>query len=171
MVEESIKHPTQLSSKKETPVLDIASLNNEFTYTSKKKQIPSTAVHHAGNEVKVTDDSSTSTHRSTFLAADSTFVLPTKYITYTKTSTVTITKTTVVTKSGAPSTMTILLTKTETSTIVDTVTEVHTLVKPTKIKEIITTTVQSSLYPPNLYGSIYPSIQVNIGESAANESS
>lgn len=88
-------------------------------------------------------------------------VLPTRYVTHTITSTVTLTETTVITASGAPpSTMTILITKTETSTLIDTVTEFHTLLQPTSITETVTTTIQPSripLYPPEVpYGNIPP---------------
>nr|CAH7740085.1 unnamed protein product [Callosobruchus chinensis] len=127
--------------------------------TSINGDIVTQAVHHAGNEVKVVDETPTISTK----VIPPTSVLPTRYITYTKTATVTITKTTVVRTSGLPpSTLTILVTKTEKSTIVDTVTEVRTLVKPTSIVETITTTVHqgSSLYPPDMYGSPYPSIQV-----------
>ncbi|XP_060521357.1 uncharacterized protein LOC132698998 [Cylas formicarius] len=106
------------------------------------EKVITTAVHHAGNQMKVVDEK---VSRSS---------VPTKYVTYTKTLTVTITKTTVVTTSGGPpSTMTILVTKTEKSYIIDTVTEYHTLVKPTSIVETITTTVQPSLH-------ITPSVEV-----------
>ncbi|KAJ8963665.1 hypothetical protein NQ314_005456 [Rhamnusium bicolor] len=135
---------------------------------SRKKDIITQAVHHAGNEVKVVDENVSSVDTTTrkalsTISKDNKSIIPTRYITYTKTSTVTITKTTVVkTLGGPPSTLTILVTKTEKSTIVDTVTEFHTLVKPTNIIETITTTIQqgSSLYPADVYGSTYPSIQV-----------
>lgn len=111
-------------------------------------------VHHAGNEVKIVDDPN---------AIEKSAVLPTRYITHTKTHTVTITKTTVVkTLGGPPSTLTLLVTKTEKSYIVDTVTEFHTLVKPTSIVETVTTTIQkgNSLYPSDAYQSSYPIGQV-----------
>ncbi|KAG5890180.1 hypothetical protein JTB14_014346 [Gonioctena quinquepunctata] len=122
-------------------------------------------VHHAGNEIKIVDDTtSASTTKQVTLPTNTNQPLrSTKYITHTKTATVTITKTTVVKSQGViPSTSTILVTTTEKSTIIDTVTEVHTLVKPTNIVETVTTTIQqaSSLYPPEVYGSPYPSIQV-----------
>ncbi|XP_072394533.1 uncharacterized protein [Diabrotica undecimpunctata] len=123
-------------------------------------------VHHAGNEIKVILDSTTplpSTIKTIYNETKSKIPIPTRYITHTKTATVTITKTTVIKSLGmSPSTLTILVTKTEKMTIVDTVTEVHTLVKPTSIIETITTTVKqaSSLYPDDAYGSPYPSIQV-----------
>lgn len=149
--------------------------------------------HHAGNEVKIVDDMSSSTTTTTKaptttpqLTTKTTpsavetrispsamktttpkeikAIIPTRYITHTKTSTVTITKTTVVkTLGGPPSTMTILVTKTEKSTKVDTVTEFHTLVKPTSIYETITTTINhlpTSLYPSDVtYGTVYQSIE------------
>ncbi|XP_045476720.1 uncharacterized protein LOC123682234 isoform X2 [Harmonia axyridis] len=94
-------------------------------------------------------------------------ILPTKFITHTQTLTVTITKTTVLKTPGLPPvTSTLLVTKTEKSTIVDTVTEFHTLVQPTSVVETITTTVQhGSLYPPDVYGKPYPSIQIQPTET------
>lgn len=102
-------------------------------------------------------------HEINRLAEEEKPSLPTRYITHTKTSTVTITKTTVVkAPGGPPSTMTLLVTKTEKSTKVDTVTEFHTLVKPTSIVETITTTINhlpTTLYPPDVgYGQNYGSI-------------
>lgn len=67
--------------------------------------------------------------------------LPTYYVTHTQTLSVTITETTLVQKDGQTSTHTLLLTKTQTSTLVDTVTEFHTLVQPTKILSTVTTTI------------------------------
>ncbi|KAL1488905.1 hypothetical protein ABEB36_014692 [Hypothenemus hampei] len=110
-------------------------------------------VHHAGNEVKIMDDLSRTTVEESRL-------LPTRYITHTKTLTVTITKTSVIkTDGGPPSTLTILVTKTEKSYIVDTVTEFHTLLKPTSIVETVTTTVEKDkplLYLKDIYKSTYP---------------
>uniref|UniRef100_A0A336MDB4 CSON015464 protein n=1 Tax=Culicoides sonorensis TaxID=179676 RepID=A0A336MDB4_CULSO len=62
---------------------------------------------------------------------NSKIILPTKYITNTKTLTITTTKTTVVRSQGIPSTQ--VLTKTYVSTVLDTITETHTLVQPTRI--------------------------------------
>lgn len=68
--------------------------------------------------------------------------LPTRFVTHTQTLSVTITETTVLQSDGfEPSTHTLVLTKTQTSTLVDTVTEFHTLVKPTQVLSTITTTV------------------------------
>jgi len=63
-------------------------------------------------------------------------------VTHTQTTTVTTTETTVVHSKGKdPSTHTFVVTKTQTSTLLDTVTEVHTLVKQTSILSTVTTTV------------------------------
>jgi hypothetical protein len=138
-----------------------SSSRKPYVESSSRSEVVATAVHHAGNEVRVVDDSTTSTKLAT--SKPSKTVIPTRYITHTKTSTVTITKTTVVkTLGGPPYTSTLLVTKTEKSTLVDTVTEFHTLVKPTSIVETVTTTVStgSSLYPPEVYSSTYPSIKL-----------
>lgn len=141
---------------------------NHEAESSSKKDIVTQAVHHAGNEIKLIDEIIDTTDITLKKVVSTPInenkpIMPTRYITYTMTSTITITKTTVIkTSGGPPSTLTILVTKTETSTIVDTVTEFYTLVKPTSVIETVTTTIQqgSSLYPPDVYGSPYPSIQV-----------
>ncbi|KAI5723503.1 hypothetical protein M8J76_007193, partial [Diaphorina citri] len=87
--------------------------------------------------------------------------LPTRFVTHTQTLSVTITETTIVQSSGQkPSTHTLVLTKTHTSTMIDTVTEVHTLLKPTKILSTVTTTVPvpvvTTEYAPHFSGSAHP---------------
>lgn len=73
--------------------------------------------------------------------------LPTRFVTHTQTMSVTITETTVLQSDGfEPSTHTLVLTKTQTSTLVDTVTEFHTLVKPTQVLSTITTTVPVQIH-------------------------
>lgn len=73
--------------------------------------------------------------------------LPTRFVTHTQTLSVTITETTVLQSDGfEPSTHTLVLTKTQTSTLVDTVTEFHTLVKPTQVLSTITTTVPAPIH-------------------------
>ncbi|KAH1016151.1 hypothetical protein HUJ04_007421, partial [Dendroctonus ponderosae] len=126
-------------------------------------------IHHAGNEVKIVDEPKKSIATSSLIEKSA--VLPTRYITHTKTHTVTITKTTVVkTLGGPPSTLTLLVTKTEKSYIVDTVTEFHTLVKPTSIIETVTTTIQkeNSLYPSDAFQSSYPIGQVKATSVVSN---
>lgn len=69
-------------------------------------------------------------------------LLPTRFVTHTQTMSVTVTETTVLQSDGfEPSTHTLVLTKTQTSTLVDTVTEIHTLVRPTQVLSTVTTTV------------------------------
>ncbi|XP_071052269.1 uncharacterized protein [Onthophagus taurus] len=82
----------------------------------------------------------------------------TKYITHTITSTVTVTETKVIkTSGGPPSTMTMLVTKTEMITKIDTITELMTLFKHTSFINTITKTVHNTLYSPGVkYGQIKP---------------
>ncbi|KAK4874874.1 hypothetical protein RN001_014234 [Aquatica leii] len=167
---------------KVTTSVSIKPIKVENASTSTSATSPSpvydfTKVHHAGNEIKIVEDTDTyfatssSTPPLTVLPTitptivtsvkDSKYLVPTRYITHTKTATVTITKTTVIkTLGGPPSTMTVLVTKTEKSTRVDTVTEIHTLVQPTSVVETITTTVSqlpTSIYPTTVtYESITP---------------
>lgn len=162
--------PTEKTTTLSTDHSNVPSLENSepSVETTEKYEDPprnysiSKGVHHAGNEVKIVDEPKATTTPALVTTKEKT-TLPTRYITYTKTATVTITKTSIVKTLGMPpSTMTILVTKTEKTTIVDTVTETSTLLKPTSIIETITTTVHqgSSLYPPDVYGSPYPSIQI-----------
>lgn len=73
--------------------------------------------------------------------------LPTRFVTHTQTLSVTVTETTVLQSDGfEPSTHTLVLTKTQTSTLVDTVTEFHTLVKPTQVLSTVTTTVPAHIH-------------------------
>ncbi|RZC32267.1 mucin-17, partial [Asbolus verrucosus] len=180
---ETTTESTDLLEDKPSTVVEIAKTTTKpHIEVSSKKDIINTAVHHAGNEIKIVDDNSsdsgittaTITTTKTLLVPttkESKIIVPTRYITHTKTSTVTITKTTVVkTLGGPPSTLTLLVTKTEKSTVVDTVTEFHTLVKPTSIVETVTTTVSTatSLYPPDVYSSSYPSIKLRPSSSTSS---
>lgn len=159
-----------LNSKRNLTELHLIGLESRIPNfnggTSIQFDIITSETQHTGNEIKVISESTTplpSTIKTMYNETMSKIPVPTRYITHTKTATVTITKTTVVKSLGmTPSTLTILVTETEKTTIVDTVTEVHTLVKPTNIIETITTTVKqaSSLYPDDIYGSPYPAIQV-----------
>lgn len=82
------------------------------------------------NALDTTDDIITAPPPTTFV------------VTHTQTTTVTTTQTTIVHGKGKdPSTHTLVLTKTQTSTLLDTVTEVHTLVKQTSILSTVTTTI------------------------------
>ncbi|XP_066261602.1 mucin-2-like isoform X2 [Euwallacea similis] len=135
-------------SKLTTSEGSLSSSSPVVTVATPNEDIITKPIHHAGNEVKIVDEPNKTT---TISANKPTPALPTRYITYTKTHTVTITKTTVVkTLGGPPSTMTILVTKTEKSYIVDTVTEFHTLIKPTSIVETVTTTVEKPHYSSDI---------------------
>ncbi|XP_054280807.1 uncharacterized protein LOC128998618 isoform X1 [Macrosteles quadrilineatus] len=83
-------------------------------------------------------------------------------VTHTQTTTVTATETTVVHSKGQePSTHTLVVTKTQTSTLLDTVTEVHTLVKQTSILSTVTTTIPqatSTVYTGTVETEEYPKV-------------
>lgn len=166
---------TVKSSSSEVPISTQKSIDKSDQYgvpNKSKIELSSSidtlvpGIHHGGNEIKVVPDITKplpNTLKTVYNETKSKIQIPTRYITHTKTATVTITKTTVIKSLGmTPSTLTILVTKTEKTTIVDTVTEVHTLVKPTSIIETITTTVKqaSSLYPDEVYGTQYPPLQI-----------
>lgn len=75
-------------------------------------------------------------------------------VTHTKTLTVTTTESTVIKSEGMkPSTHTLIITKTLTSMILDTVTEVHTLIKPTNILSTVTTTIPQATTTHTVYPS------------------
>ncbi|XP_073985317.1 uncharacterized protein isoform X2 [Rhodnius prolixus] len=98
---------------------------------------------------------------------------PSKHIiTHTHTLTVTTTESRIIQSKGQkPSTHTLIVTKTQTSTILDTVTEIHTLVKPTSILSTVTTTVSHTpstiIAPSNTLS--HPEPSVNHKEMSSNK--
>ncbi|CAD0206222.1 unnamed protein product [Chrysodeixis includens] len=102
--------------------------------------------HHAGNEVKISDEivPTKTEFRTTVVTLTKTLSEPPKtvssigYVNLTHTLTVTHTKTSLISQSEGAVTQTLVLTNTHTSTIVDVVTEVHTQVQPTTIIETVT---------------------------------
>nr|XP_049705645.1 uncharacterized protein LOC110372666 [Helicoverpa armigera] len=102
--------------------------------------------HHAGNEVKISDEviPTKTEFRTTVVTLTKTLSEPPRtvssigYVNLTHTLTVTHTKTSLVSQSEGAVTQTLILTNTQTSTIVDVVTEVHTQVQPTTIIETVT---------------------------------
>lgn len=162
------KHNITFDNKMNIPT----SIKNVMAVSKSNSPVFTTGLHHAGNEIKIIDDvvPTNKVDKPVTFVKETKTIVPTRFITHTKTSTVTITKTTVVKSLGAPpSTMTILVTKTEKQTILERVTEFHTLVQPTSIVETITTTINqppASLYPADVtYGSMYPPIKPTLTES------
>ncbi|RVE53516.1 hypothetical protein evm_001886, partial [Chilo suppressalis] len=104
------------------------------------------ATHHAGNEIKISDEvlPTKTEYKTTVITLTKTLSEPPKtissinYVNLTHTLTVTHTKTSLVSQSEGAVTQTLVLTNTHTSTIVDVVTEVHTQVQPTTIIETVT---------------------------------
>lgn len=135
-------HSDKPSNAHNTPYLDSSIVNH-----SESAVIPLVKpTHHAGNEVKVSDEivPTKTEFRTTVVTLTKTLSEPPKivssigYVNLTHTLTVTHTMTSLVSQSEGAVTQTLVLTNTHTSTIVDVVTEVHTQVQPTTIIETVT---------------------------------
>ncbi|XP_063835121.1 uncharacterized protein LOC135084268 isoform X1 [Ostrinia nubilalis] len=102
--------------------------------------------HHAGNEVKISDEAvpTKTEFRTAVITLTKTLsespktISSINYVNLTHTLTVTHTETSLVSQSEGAITQTLVLTNTHTSTIVDVVTETHTQVQPTTIIETVT---------------------------------
>ncbi|CAK1595421.1 unnamed protein product [Parnassius mnemosyne] len=102
--------------------------------------------HHAGNEIKISDDiiPTKTEFKTTVVTLTKTLSEPPQtvssigYLNLTHTLTVTHTKTSLISQSEGAVTQTLVVTNTQTSTIVDVVTEIHTHVQPTTIVETVT---------------------------------
>nr|XP_034836948.1 uncharacterized protein LOC117993281 isoform X1 [Maniola hyperantus] len=102
--------------------------------------------HHAGNEVKISDEivPTKTEFKTTIITLTKTLSEPPQtvssigYVNLTHTLTVTHTETSLISKSEGAVTQTLVLTNTHTSTIVDVVTEIYTEVQPTTIVETVT---------------------------------
>ncbi|XP_013148818.1 PREDICTED: uncharacterized protein LOC106111339 isoform X2 [Papilio polytes] len=109
-------------------------------------KILSSPIHHAGNEIKISDDiiPTKTEFKTTVVTLTKTLSEPPKtvssigYVNLTQTLTVTHTKTSLVSQSEGAVTQTLVVTNTQTSTIVDVVTKIHTEVQPTTIVETVT---------------------------------
>lgn len=104
------------------------------------------STHHAGNEIKISDEviPTRTEFKTTVITLTKTLSEPPLtvssigYVNLTHTLTVTHTKTSLISQSEGAVTQTLVLTNTHTSTIVDVVTEIHTKVQPTTIVETVT---------------------------------
>ncbi|CAG5037584.1 unnamed protein product [Parnassius apollo] len=102
--------------------------------------------HHAGNEIKISDDiiPTKTEFKTTVVTLTKTLSEPPQivssigYFNLTHTLTVTHTKTSLISQSEGAITQTLVVTNTQTSTVVDVVTEIHTHVQPTTIVETVT---------------------------------
>ncbi|XP_050555460.1 uncharacterized protein LOC118280777 isoform X1 [Spodoptera frugiperda] len=127
--------------------------------------------HHAGNEVKISDEiiPTKTEFRTTVITLTKTLSEPPKtvssigYVNLTHTLTVTHTKTSLVSQSEGAVTQTLILTNTQTSTIVDVVTEVHTQVQPTTIIETVTKHIPIQVQPTPVQESI-PKTKVSLDD-------
>ncbi|KAJ8707391.1 hypothetical protein PYW08_010643 [Mythimna loreyi] len=128
-------------------------------------------VHHAGNEVKISDEvvPTKTEFRTTVVTLTKTLSEPPKtvssigFVNITHTLTVTHTKTSLVSQSEGAITQTLVLTNTQTSTIVDVVTEVHTQVQPTTIIETVTKHIPIQVEPTPVQ-EIIPKTKVSLDD-------
>lgn len=128
--------------------------------------------HHAGNEVKISDEiiPTKTEFRTTIVTLTKTLSEPPKtvssigYVNLTHTLTVTHTKTSLVSQSEGAITQTLILTNTHTSTIVDVVTKVHTQVQPTTIIETVTKHIPIPQVQPTSVQEIVPKTKIQLDD-------
>lgn len=152
-IEDDFVKPTEVlkDSISPTPVLPeisfVEKLPSSAFIPSLNEAIPSVKpTHHAGNEVKIFDESvpTKTEFKTTVITLTKTLSEPPRtvssigFVNLTHTLTVTHTMTSLVSKSEGAVTQTLVLTNTHTSTIVDVVTEIKTQVQPTTIIETVT---------------------------------
>ncbi|KPJ19267.1 63 kDa sperm flagellar membrane protein [Papilio machaon] len=146
--------PTEVLEQTQLPSLLQPGMNTliENTNTptaslpSDTKILSSQSIHHAGNEIKISDDiiPTKTEFKTTVVTLTKTLSEPPKtvssigYVNLTHTLTVTHTKTSLVSQSEGAVTQTLVVTNTQTSTIVDVVTKIQTEVQPTTIVETVT---------------------------------
>lgn len=134
--------------------------------------IPIQPTHHAGNEVKISDEviPTKTEFRTTVVTLTKTLSEPPRtvssigYVNLTHTLTVTHTKTSLVSQSEGAVTQTLVLTNTQTSTIVDVVTEVHTQVQPTTIIETVTKHIPIPQVQPTPVQEIAPKTKISLDD-------
>ncbi|CAH0764833.1 unnamed protein product [Diatraea saccharalis] len=153
-IDETILKPTDILHDSMLPSISRLDISSFVEKTSSNTITPSLdevlsnvkPTHHAGNEIKITDEvlPTKTEFKTTVVTLTKTLSEPPKiissinYVNLTHTLTVTHTKTSLVSQSEGAVTQTLVLTNTHTSTVVDIVTEVHTQVHPTTIIETVT---------------------------------
>ncbi|KAM3960018.1 LOW QUALITY PROTEIN: uncharacterized protein ACR2FA_005941 [Aphomia sociella] len=143
-----------------TDLLDKANELQPSTVTPALDEILPTVkpTHHAGNEIKISDEviPTKTEFKTTVVTLTKTLSEPPKtvssigYVNLTHTLTVTHTMTSLVSLSEGAVTQTLVLTNTQTSTIVDVVTEIHTQVQPTTIIETVTKHISVPVEPTSV---------------------
>ncbi|XP_047516910.1 uncharacterized protein LOC125057315 isoform X3 [Pieris napi] len=150
LLEEDFIKPTQVLNEygdapDKTSVIE-KTLTSTFTINKNDEHIDTTILHHAGNEIKISDEivpTKTRFKTSVVTFTKTLTELPelissVGYVNLTHTLTVTHTKTSLISKSEGAVTETLILTNTHTSTVVDVITEIYTHVQPTTIIETVT---------------------------------
>ncbi|KAL4712584.1 hypothetical protein ACJJTC_007600 [Scirpophaga incertulas] len=141
-----IINESSVDSRVDKTSLDDKVVSNEMTPILGDQLLSVKPTHHAGNEIKISDDviPTKTEFRTTIVTLTKTLSEPPKtvssvnYVNVTHTLTVTHTMTSLISQSEGAVTQTLVLTNTHTSTIVDVVTEVQTQVHPTTIIETVT---------------------------------
>ncbi|CAH2231299.1 jg20615 [Pararge aegeria aegeria] len=152
IMEEDFISPTEVLKEIEIPTVapEVTSII-EKTVTStltisKDLDLNRYPTHHAGNEVKISDEimPTKTEFKTTIITLTKTLSEPPQtissigYVNLTQTLTVTHTETSLMSQSEGAVTQTLILTNTHTSTIVDVVTEIYTQVQPTTVVETVT---------------------------------
>ncbi|CAH2099100.1 unnamed protein product [Euphydryas editha] len=130
----------------ELPSIIEKTITTTFTISKDPTESNIHKTHHAGNEIKISDEiiPTKTEFKTTIITLTKTLAEPPQtvssigYVNLTHTLTVTHTETSLVSQSEGAITETLILTNTQTSTIVDVVTEIYTEVKPTTIVETVT---------------------------------
>ncbi|XP_049881946.1 uncharacterized protein LOC126377954 [Pectinophora gossypiella] len=143
---EVLKDSLSTVAQSESTSLTEKSSSSVFTPTLDDVKTSVHPTHHAGNEIKISDEvvPTKTEFRTTVITLTKTLSEPPRtvssigYLNLTHTLTVTHTKTSLISQSEGAVTQTLILTNTRTSTIVDVVTEVHTQIQPTTIMETVT---------------------------------
>nr|XP_037876760.1 uncharacterized protein LOC101743303 isoform X1 [Bombyx mori] len=157
--EEFIKPTEVLKESTPTPILEIPNVidhqSNIITSSMENISPNLQPTHHAGNEIRISDDivPTKTEFRTTVVTLTKTLSEPPKtvssidYVNLTHTLTVTLTETSLLSQSEGAVTETLVLTNTHTSTIVDVVTKVQTQVQPTTIIETVTKHIPIQVEP------------------------
>ncbi|XP_075987218.1 uncharacterized protein LOC142983911 isoform X2 [Anticarsia gemmatalis] len=178
-VEENIIKPTEVLKDNIIPTVSL--IENTRLEEQKTSSIATPTIeelaaiqptHHAGNEVKISDEviPTKTEFRTTVVTLTKTLSEPPKtvssigYVNLTHTLTVTHTKTSLISQSEGAVTQTLVLTNTHTSTIVDVVTEVHTQVQPTTIIETVTKHIPIPQVQPTPVQDIVPKTKVPLDD-------
>lgn len=180
-VDESFIKPTEVLRDTIMPTVSQVEITKIEEFQPELSSLPTPIIeevasmqptHHAGNEVKISDEiiPTKTEFRTTVITFTKTLSEPPKtvssigYVNLTHTLTITHTKTSLVSQSEGAITQTLVLTNTHTSTIVDVVTEIHTEVQPTTIIETVTKHIPIPQVQPTQVQEVIPKTKVPLDD-------